>query len=236
MDPSMKDIPVGRGLGPVGRHTGITLDANCDNRLVGSCYGCEEAMNSDTGEVAYRPVHVFRIGSIVCRLCNNCLRVVVEKGTAALAEAEPEVIRFISQRAIYGWMSNFHEAPFAYDGAQWPTVEHAFQAAKAYPNYAEMARIRKASSPQEAKKLGRQAQLRPDWERVKVSIMGRIVARKFKDNPRLMEMLLATGNAPIEEDSPWDSFWGTGRDGNGRNEMGKILTRLRKELRDEQGG
>jgi len=141
-------------------------------------------------------------------------------------------IKFISDRQNYGWMSNFHRAPFEASGHTWPTVEHAFQAAKNYNQDPMCTKIREAKTPGEAKKLGRQVELRPDWEDTKVDVMHYLVLAKFCTHLDLARKLLDTGDALIEEDSKWDSFWGTGPKGTGRNEMGKILMNTRKVLRE----
>jgi predicted NAD-dependent protein-ADP-ribosyltransferase YbiA (DUF1768 family) len=41
---------------------------------------------------------------------------------------------------------------------------------------------------------------------------------------------LQTGKKKIVEDSPKDSFWGWGPDRKGRNELGKLWMKLRKEI------
>ena len=58
---------------------------------------------------------------------------------------------------------------------------------------------------------------------------------KFSQNPDLAELLLATGDAELIEDSPSDSYWGTGRDGNGANWAGRVLSEVRDRLRGEAG-
>lgn len=146
-------------------------------------------------------------------------------------------IRFISQDAEHGWMSNFYRAPFEYGGHTWPTVEHAFQAAKVHFKGEWAKRIRVASTPNEAKRLGRRCPLRKDWESVKVDVMRALVQEKIKAYSSLQDWLLATGNARLEEDAYWDRFWGTGktgRGGNGKNMMGKILMDLRESLRQHR--
>jgi len=144
----------------------------------------------------------------------------------------PEVIGFISNREEYGWLSNFYYAPFRYNGLTWKTVEHAYQAAKNGFKEPWLSKIANASGPHEAKKLGRKVSpLLKDWDRRKVDIMAQLVSAKFMTHQELEDKLLATGNAKLEEDAYWDSFWGTGRNGKGRNEMGKILMRLREKLR-----
>jgi len=145
----------------------------------------------------------------------------------------PTTISFITQ-SQYEWMSNFHQAPFIYEGKSWYTVEHAFQAAKVnfFGEWAK--KIRVAATPTEAKHLGRKCPLRKDWELVKVDIMRSLVQAKLKAHPELQDKLLATKNAHIEEDSAWDKFWGTGKSGpggKGKNMMGKLLMELRESLR-----
>lgn len=143
-------------------------------------------------------------------------------------------ICFITDRR-YRWLSNFYGSPFELNGTTYPTVEHAFQCAKTR-DAAWKRRILEAASPGDAKRLGRQVPLRSDWETVKVKIMRRLVLTKFQQNPELAQKLLATGRRPIQEDSSWDSFWGTGKSGpggKGRNEMGKILKAVRRKLTKE---
>ena len=145
-----------------------------------------------------------------------------------------DTIRFISQRAEYGWMSNFHDAPFIFLGCTWLTTEHAFQAAKVNFKGSWAKSIYEAATPGEAKRLGGECPLRERWGEVKVPTMRMILIAKFSQSISLCEKLLATDNRPIEEDAKWDSFWGTGKTGpggTGRNMMGHLLVRLRSELR-----
>lgn len=83
-----------------------------------------------------------------------------------------------------------------------------------------------------SKRLGRQVQLRPDWEDVKAEIMEEIVRAKFLQNPDIAEKLLATGDIPIIEGNTWgDTCWGVDtRTGKGNNLLGKILMKIRNEL------
>ena len=144
--------------------------------------------------------------------------------------SKSNAIKFISDRR-YRWMSNFYGAPFYLDGfgVTFPTVEHAFQFCKTQDREWQD-RIRSAKSPGDAKRLGRQCPMRKDWEDVKVGVMTDLVTKKFLQHPDLAKKLLDTGGRSIQEDSPWDSFWGTGKDGKGKNVMGKILSKVRREL------
>ena len=62
-----------------------------------------------------------------------------------------------------------------------------------------------------------------------------VVRAKFTQNKELRRLLLATGDAELREGNSWrDAFWGVDlTTGRGRDELGKILTRLRDELRAE---
>lgn len=134
-----------------------------------------------------------------------------------------------SFRGEYHFLSNFHQSPVTMYGESYPTVEHAFQAAKAlHPEDRE--RIRIVAKPGDAKRLGRRVQLRPDWEDVKLSIMYTLVARKFQDST-LRHQLLQTGDEYLVEGNTWnDTFWGV-CNGEGRNYLGLILMRVRSEIR-----
>lgn len=130
----------------------------------------------------------------------------------------------------YRFLSNFFPVEITLDVEVYPTLEHAFQAAKTLSS-AERAKVRNAKTPGMAKRLGRQVTLRPDWETSKLSVMYDLVHQKFSKNPVLRADLLETGDRPLIEGNYWkDFFWGV-CNGKGENHLGKILMRVRKELR-----
>jgi hypothetical protein len=61
--------------------------------------------------------------------------------------------------------------------------------------------------------------------------MLRAVRAKFAVNAAIRDVLLGTGDEEIVEDSNSDYYWGRGADGTGRNILGRILMRVRAELR-----
>jgi len=132
----------------------------------------------------------------------------------------------------YGCFSNFSRHPFTLQGHEWPTVEHFFQAQK-FPGTEQYGRILHAVSPKEAKVLGnsREFPMRPDWDLVKDQIMFDAVYQKFATHEDIRAILLGTGSDLIEEAAYNDSYWGTGADGNGRNQLGITLVAVREELR-----
>ncbi len=105
------------------------------------------------------------------------------------------------------FLSNFHASPVEFEGATYPTVEHAFQAAKTL-DLRERETIRVAKTPKDAKRLGRSARLRADWEDAKFDIMRALLRRKFAE-PNLRQLLLETGRAELVEGNTWhDKTWG----------------------------
>ena len=139
-----------------------------------------------------------------------------------------------SFRGKYYFLSNFFPAEVTYNGLTYQNNEAAFQAQK---TYSKEERIEFTTlEPRDAKRRGRRVRLRKDWEQVKDRIMEEIVRAKFSQNEELKEQLLATGDAQLVEGNRWnDRYWGVDiRSGVGENHLGKILMKVRSELRMSQ--
>jgi ribA/ribD-fused uncharacterized protein len=127
----------------------------------------------------------------------------------------------------FRWLSNFHPAPVQLEGVSYPSVEHAYQAAKTTP--AHRARFRVGTAAQ-AKKAGRSVPMRPDWDSVKVEVMRSLLQQKFSPGSVLAEKLVATAPRQIVEGNWWgDTFWGVCR-GRGQNMLGELLMQQRVAL------
>lgn len=128
----------------------------------------------------------------------------------------------------HAFLSNFHESPIQVEGLWFNTVEHAFQAEKTL-DPKEKAVIMIALTPGKAKRLGRRATLRPDWEQVKLQVMEDLLRLKFAPGTELHQRLLATSPAELIEGNHWnDRFWGVCK-GTGQNHLGKLLMKIRDE-------
>ncbi|MEA5581413.1 NADAR family protein [Nodularia harveyana UHCC-0300] len=141
-------------------------------------------------------------------------------------------IYFYTSNEEYGCFSNFSPHGFELDNLYWSTSEHYFQAQKFIGTF-HLEKIRLVSTPKDAAKMGRERSrpLRPDWEKVKDDIMRKAVLCKFKTHRDIREILLATDNQEIVENSPIDYYWGCGADGSGKNILGLILMEVREILR-----
>lgn len=135
-----------------------------------------------------------------------------------------------SFKGKYFFLSNFYESPVIYEGITYLNNEAAFQAQKTLTNKERLAFT--MLNPSQAKKLGRSVSLRPDWEDIKIDIMYNICKAKFTQNETLKTKLLKTGDATLIEGNTWgDKIWGQ-VNGVGENNLGKILMRIREELKD----
>jgi len=139
-----------------------------------------------------------------------------------------KVIR--SFRGKYFFLSNFCQSYIWTGGLFFPTVEHAYQASKAWL-MCDAKKIQKAATPSKAKRLGRKIKvLQPDWRFNRLKTMEKLLKRKFA-KPAFMKRLLATGDARLVEENTWgDTFWGK-CDGEGKNYLGKLLMQIRRDVR-----
>lgn len=149
--------------------------------------------------------------------------------------ARRRAVSMINQIATFDgefrFLSNFYHSPFTTRRGQLvQTVEHAFQAAKTL-NVDEQAAILAATTPGEAKRLGRRATMRPDWDTLRLRVMAELLRLKFAEGTPLATKLLETRYAELVEGNTWgDRFWGV-CDGVGENHLGHLLMQRRYELR-----
>lgn len=136
----------------------------------------------------------------------------------------------------FRFLSNFWPCRIVYEDEEYPSVEHAYQAAKTLDE-ADRKKIAETKRPGDAKKIGRTLRRRPGWEDLKEMVMYRLVQQKFNE-PSLRSKLLATRDAEIVEGNTWgDTWWGVDlKMGFGDNRLGKILMKVRSELEDRGAG
>jgi hypothetical protein len=131
------------------------------------------------------------------------------------------------------FLSNFWPAEVVYEGIPYPTAEHAYQATKTLDTN-ERKKIAALKTPAEAKHAGEALKQRDDWNDIKFKVMEDVVRYKFTNHSDLRQKLLATGDAELEEGNTWnDQIWGISppNSNNGQNHLGKILMKVREELK-----
>lgn len=135
-------------------------------------------------------------------------------------------ILYNSRTLKYAWLSNFAESPVQLDGVIYPTVEHAYQAAKT-EDPLKREQIRQADTAVQAKQMGKFVALRPDFNDIKLQIMEDLLWQKF-DTLEYRRLLLSTVSAELIHFCPWgDVFWGVDRAGLGKNHHGRLLMEIR---------
>lgn len=132
------------------------------------------------------------------------------------------------------WLSNFWPAAVRLDGDSYPSIEHAYQAAKFCVGPDRLPFL--SCTAGQAKRLGRSKPARPEWEYVKVATMRELIAQKYAAGTPLGRRLLSTGDCNIVEGNTWgDVFWGV-CGGKGQNLLGVLLMEQRARLREQPNG
>lgn len=153
-------------------------------------------------------------------------------------------------------------AHLKYENASYASSEHLYQSLKfVYPGaspetleYAE--KVRLAKTPNQARvlamlktgggykwrtdlnepirtALAKGVKMNPDWENQKADCMRMVLRIKFNQDSHCAQVLLATKDCPLVEDSPFDAFWGIGKNKNGLNMLGKLLMEIRDEIKHQ---
>ena len=134
------------------------------------------------------------------------------------------------------WLSNFYEAEVTFEEKTYPTVEHAYQAAKTR-DFEDREFIRQLKTPVEAKRYGGKIKLRGDWAYIRLSIMKELLKQKFTPESKLERKLNKTKDMELIEFNVWhDNYWGWCMCNNCKektkfNRLGKLLMDVRKENR-----
>jgi ribA/ribD-fused uncharacterized protein len=142
----------------------------------------------------------------------------------------------------YNFLSNFYSVKIEHQGIKYPTLEHYYVSMKVKNDqqidgkYITMIDCReliaKMPDPGKVKQFGKIIKVRRDWNDVKLDVMLWGVREKFKQED-LKQMLLDTGEQELVEGNTWnDTYWGICR-GEGQNNLGKILMKVRTELRQQ---
>lgn len=197
-------------------HTGSNMSDNSEGFL---CLTSEQ--------IDFTPVS---LGNLLMRgLLSNTKdihRITIDKATE---KKEKKVISSFSDE--YSFLSNFYPCHIDYEGIQYPSTEHAFQAAKTF-DVGLREFIAGMDTCGKAKRYARRMPIDvASWEERKLKVMEDILRIKFS-NSDLKQRLLDTGDAILIEGNTWgDTFWGQVND-KGQNNLGKILMKIREDIKN----
>lgn len=150
-----------------------------------------------------------------------------------------EAIAFRKTNEKFGGLSNMAPGfPLEVNGAHIRTAEALYQACR-FPHRPEVQKlILNEHSPMTAKMRSKpyRADSRPDWDAIRVPIMKWCLRVKLAQNwATFGDLLLATGDHPIVEDSRKDDYWGAKMVNDdtltGQNVLGRLLMELREKLK-----
>eukprot|EP01024_Parvocaulis_polyphysoides_P039664 TRINITY_DN3587_c0_g2_i4.p1 TRINITY_DN3587_c0_g2~~TRINITY_DN3587_c0_g2_i4.p1 ORF type:complete len:713 (-),score=118.63 TRINITY_DN3587_c0_g2_i4:238-2376(-) len=165
-----------------------------------------------------------------------------------------EIIQFYQVWDKWGAFSNFSPHPVKieksvvstqYDLNIYKTSEHYYQSKKFSGNQSQESQqiaqqIISSDTPEQAAIFGRkmfkerQDLITPDFLNLRIQIMRESLMSKFTQHKNLKKLLLSTGDCDLVESSPQDYFWGCGIDGQGENNLGKLLMEIREILQQEK--
>lgn len=149
-----------------------------------------------------------------------------------------EVVTFRKTNEDFGGLSNMAPGyPLEVAGIRIRTSEALYQACR-FPHMPDIQRmILEETSPMTAKMRSKpyRENSRPDWNDVRIPIMRWCLRVKLVQNrEKFSELLFATGNRPIVEDSRKDEYWGAKSNETGelfgKNVLGRLLMELRYQL------
>jgi len=164
----------------------------------------------------------------------TCAYLTHQKNRLAYFADHDRFIWFDDRENKYSFfLSNDYPASIKIWGMKFYCAEAAFQAAKFLekPEVAvRFTHLNGEDASQLAQKLSYQQ--RGDWYKVRVQLMLEVLRAKFEQYPELSDLLIATENAYLVENSARDIFWADGGNGKGRNQLGLLLM----EVRGERGG
>ena len=156
---------------------------------------------------------------------------------AAPTATESTEVRFYrANEKPYGPFSNLYRRRIVFEGRDYPTAEHAYQAGKPRKD-AVRQWILSAPTPSLVAMAAHGLytwDIVSDWSTIKKVRMRDVLRAKFTQHPDLGELLLSTGNMRLVEagrvNSTVNRFWGE-VNGKGNNTLGILLMEMREELR-----
>lgn len=157
-----------------------------------------------------------------------------------------EVVVIYKTKEHFGGLSNMASGyPLHINGVRIHTTEALYQACR-FPHLPEVQReIIGQHSPMTAKikSKSHRKDSRPDWDEVRYKVMRWCLRVKLAQNyEEFGQLLLATHNRPIVEQSRKDDYWGAklaneaGDTLIGQNVLGRLLMELREKLKDDTQG
>lgn len=148
-----------------------------------------------------------------------------------------EISFYRANEKPYGPLSNLYRRPIIFEGEEYKTSEHAYQAGKARKE--EVKKWLMAAPTPALLAMAAHGlyvwDVHPDWSKTKFDRMKHILLCKFTQHKDLQDLLLSTGNKRLVEvatvDNAVNRLWGE-VNGKGKNKLGELLMEVREEIRN----
>lgn len=143
-------------------------------------------------------------------------------------------IDFYKEFGELGYLANYSSHGFYKDNIYYKTVEHFYQSEK-FDDVNIKAKIISCNTPKEASNIGRDRNLKrkDNFRDKKINVMYEGLYLKFSQNKDIRSKLIETGEKEIREMSTKESFWGIGPNLDGENHIGKLLMKVRKQVKED---
>ena len=140
-------------------------------------------------------------------------------------------IMFHKRGEPYYEFNTSYPAPITIKGKTYASCENYVLAQK-YAGTALEERIQKCTDAHSAQSLCRQSSVSHhyNWDMIRDTAMDQALHAKFTQHEDLRQLLLRTEPRNIVYHIMSDEYWGDGQDGEGQNQLGKMLMQLRSVL------
>jgi ribA/ribD-fused uncharacterized protein len=160
-------------------------------------------------------------------------------GRGGIPKASKDIQFYRASDKPYGAFSNLYRRSILFEGREFATAEHAYQAGKPLKGVVREW-ILSAPTPALVAMAAHGLytwDITPDWSQVKFNRMRRVLHAKFMQHDDLRKLLLSTDSARLVEaartNNAVNRLWGE-VNGKGMNKLGLLLMELRDELRKEK--
>lgn len=143
-------------------------------------------------------------------------------------------IEFYKEFGPLGYLANYSNHGFKKNGVFYKTAEHYYQSEK-FDDEKIKNKILNAPTPKIASNIGRdRSNIRKDnFKNVKLEVMYEGILEKFRQNREIAYKLIETRNQEIVEATIDEYYWGIGKTKEGQNHIGKILVKVREQIKKE---
>ena len=134
----------------------------------------------------------------------------------------------------YEFLHNNFYTPVFYECMLFPSVTHAYQAARSNDQTTRRA-ILNAENLKTVLNIAKRIDDSENWNMRRLKIMEHLIRDKFRRSKELQEKLKATGTREIvmtyEEETVANTFWGAVKN-KGQNQLGRILMKIREDIKE----